>query len=82
MSMGLPPRTTVIRRVSPGWCFSTSVRSSSRVRTRLCSTATMRSADSWSGDLRMDVGRELFDRANRLATSLLCGASFHQGQHQ
>jgi hypothetical protein len=46
MSMGLPPRTTVMRTVWPGWCFSTSVRSSSRVRTRLCSTATMRSADS------------------------------------
>ena len=35
MSIGWPSRTTVIRMFSPGRCFSTSVKSSSTVRTRL-----------------------------------------------
>ena len=53
MSIGLPSRTTVTRMVSPGRCFSTSVSSSSRVCTRLCSTATIRSALSGSMVRRM-----------------------------
>ena len=46
--MGWPSRTTVMRTTSPGWCFSTSVRSSSTVFTRLCSMATIMSAESVS----------------------------------
>ena len=61
MSIGLPARITVMRTVSPARCFSTSASSQGDrprgdIDVHRRSTATMRSADSWSIDRRMILG--------------------------